>query len=77
MGEKQFALEEIEEALKRAKYLLENDETNQFAAIYEGDSTEIAYRDLTNITISILQRPELLQVPLESLPSLVRTAKRE
>ena len=71
MSERQFTLEEVKEALQRAKYyILEKDEMNQFAALYEA-----AYRDLTNITLSILQYPELLQIPLESLPLLERRAK--
>ncbi len=75
MAERQFTLEEIEEALKRAKYLLEKDEVSQFAALYSGETTQVAYRDLSKITIELLQHPERLQVPLESLSPLVRVAK--
>lgn len=73
--EKQFTLEEVEEALKRAKYLLEKDETNQFAG-YRGD-IRIAYRDLTKITQSLLKRPETLVAPIESLPSLTRAPRED
>jgi len=77
MAERQFTLEEVEEALKRAKYLLEKDEVTQFATIYEGNTTQVAYRDLSKITIELLQHSELLQVPLESLSPLIRVAKGE
>ena len=65
-----FTLAQVEEALKRAQYLLEKEEINELAG-NRGDN-KIAYRDLTHVTLELLKHPESLTVPLESLSPLQR-----